>query len=156
MQRYSPKHSRFWRRRFLKVFIIYGHGGHLGQRTVTILAIFRSPNLRRLHMKFEQKWFRASEEKSFENVNGRTHGRTDDGRKVITIAHIEQSSGELNMFTPVNPFFLYMTLGLPGSSMNEFVNVMERLGRTKKERMKEGKKVNRKEEGRKTGRTYRK
>ena len=30
-------------------------------------------------------------EKSFENVNG----RTDDGRKVITIAHPEQSSGEL-------------------------------------------------------------
>ena len=45
----------------------------------------------------------ASEEKSFENVNGRTDGRTDartdgrmdDGRKVITIAHPEQSSGEL-------------------------------------------------------------
>ena len=37
----------------------------------------------------------VSEEKSFENVNGRTHGRTDDGRKVITIAHPEQSSGEL-------------------------------------------------------------
>ena len=28
---------------FLKVFSIYGRGGHLGQRTVTILAIFRSP-----------------------------------------------------------------------------------------------------------------
>ena len=64
----------------------------------------------------------ASEE-SFENVNG----RTEDGRKVITIAHLEQSSGELKMFTPVNPFFLYMTLGLPGSSMNGLVNVMERL-----------------------------
>ena len=40
----------------------------------------------------------ASEEKLFENVNGRMHGRTDtltDGRKVITIAHPEQSSGEL-------------------------------------------------------------
>ena len=33
----------------------------------------------------------ASEEKSFENVNG----WTDDRRKVITIAHPEQSSGEL-------------------------------------------------------------
>ena len=33
----------------------------------------------------------ASEEKSFENVNG----RTDDGRKMITIAHPEHSSGEL-------------------------------------------------------------
>ena len=28
-------------------------------------------------------------------MDGRTHGRTDDGRKVITIAHPEQSSGEL-------------------------------------------------------------
>ena len=35
------RHSEFWRRRFLKVFTIYGHGGHLDQRTVTILAIFR-------------------------------------------------------------------------------------------------------------------
>ena len=36
-------------------------------------------------------------------MDGRTHGRadgrTDDGRKVITIAHPEQSSGELkNLF----------------------------------------------------------
>ena len=61
-------------------------------------------------------------------TDGRTDGRTDDGRKVITLAHLEQSSGELNMFTPVNPFFLYMTLGLPGSSMNGLVNVMEHLG----------------------------
>ena len=52
----APRHSRFWNRRFLKVFTIYGHGGHLGQRTTTILAIFLSPTLRRLHMKFEQNW----------------------------------------------------------------------------------------------------
>ena len=45
----APRHPRFWRRRFLKVFTIYGHGGHRGQRTATILAIFRSSNLRRLH-----------------------------------------------------------------------------------------------------------
>ena len=52
----APRRSRFWRRRFLKVFTIYGRGGHLDQRTATILAIFRSPILRRLHMKFEQNW----------------------------------------------------------------------------------------------------
>ena len=56
----AHRHSRFWRRRFLKVFTIYGRGGHLGQRTVTILAIFCSPTLRRLHMKFEQNWPRGS------------------------------------------------------------------------------------------------
>ena len=48
------------RRRFIKVFTIYGHGAHLGQQTVTILAIFCSPYLRRLHMKFEQNWTRGS------------------------------------------------------------------------------------------------
>ena len=41
-------------------------------------------------MKFGQNWLGASEEKSSENVNGRTHRR-----KVITIAHPEHSSGEL-------------------------------------------------------------
>ena len=52
----APRHSRFWRRRFFKVFTIYGRDGHLGQWTATILAIFCSPTLRRLHMKFEQNW----------------------------------------------------------------------------------------------------
>ena len=55
----APRHPRFWRRRFWKVFTIYGHRRHLGQWTVTILAIFFSPNLRRLHMKFEQNWLRG-------------------------------------------------------------------------------------------------
>ena len=57
-----PRHSRFWRRRFLKVFTIYGHGGQLGQLTATILAIFHSTNLNRLHKKFEQNWPRGSRE----------------------------------------------------------------------------------------------
>ena len=52
----ARRRPRFWRRKFLKVFTIYGHGGHLGQWTATILVIFRSPNLRRPHMKFEQYW----------------------------------------------------------------------------------------------------
>ena len=56
----APRHPRFWRRRFLKVFTIYGHGGYLGQRNATILAIFHSLNLRRLHMKCEQNWPRGS------------------------------------------------------------------------------------------------
>ena len=102
----APKHPRFWRIRFLKVVTIYEHGGHLGQWTATILAIFCSPNLRRLHMK-SKIGSRASEEKSFENVNEQMHRqtdartdawtdrRTDDGRKVITIAHPEHSLGEL-------------------------------------------------------------
>ena len=55
----AQRHPRFWRRSFLKVFTIYGHGGHLGQWTATILTLFRSPNLRRLHIKFEQHWQRG-------------------------------------------------------------------------------------------------
>ena len=50
------RHPRFWRRRFLKVFTIYGHGGHLSQWTATILAIFHYPAPGRLQMKFEQHW----------------------------------------------------------------------------------------------------
>ena len=36
-------------------------------------------------------------EQLFESVNGQRHTRTDDGQKVITIAHPEHSSGELKM-----------------------------------------------------------
>ena len=74
----APRHPRFWRRRFLKGFTIHGHSGHLGQWTATILAIFRSPDLRRLNMKFEQIWlsgFRGevlwnSQQFSYSNVWG--------------------------------------------------------------------------------------
>ena len=57
---------RFWRRRFLKVFTIYGHGGHLGQWKATILTIFHSPAPGKLQMKFGSE---APEEKSFEILN---------------------------------------------------------------------------------------
>ena len=48
-------------------------------------------------MKFEQNLLSASEEKLFENVNGGTHGGTNDDQKVITIAHPEYNSGELKI-----------------------------------------------------------
>ena len=54
------RHPWFWRRRLLKVFTIYGHGGHLGQWTATILAIFHFPAQGRLQMKSEQHWPRGS------------------------------------------------------------------------------------------------
>ena len=41
---------------FLKVFTIYGHGGHLGHVTWTIYTNFRSPFPRRLHIKFGFDW----------------------------------------------------------------------------------------------------
>ena len=54
----------FWRRRFFKVFTIYGHNGHLGHVTRTVGTTFRSPDIWRLHMKIGYK------EKSFEVVDG--------------------------------------------------------------------------------------
>ena len=41
---------------FLKVFTIYGHGGHLGHVTWTIYVNFRAPFPRRLHIKFDLDW----------------------------------------------------------------------------------------------------
>ena len=54
------RHPRLWRSRFLKVYTIYQHGGHLGQWTATSLVIFHSPAPGRLHIKFEQQWPRGS------------------------------------------------------------------------------------------------
>ena len=41
---------------FLKVFTIYGHGGHLGHVTWTIYINFHSPFPTRLHIKFGFEW----------------------------------------------------------------------------------------------------
>ena len=41
---------------FLRVFTIYGRGGHLGHVTKTICTNFHSRLLRGLHMKFEFNW----------------------------------------------------------------------------------------------------
>ena len=41
---------------FLRVFTIYGCGGHLGHVTKMPLTKFRSPYPRRLHIKFSFDW----------------------------------------------------------------------------------------------------
>ena len=41
---------------FLRVFTIYGRGGHLGYVTWTIYIYFRSPFPRRLQIKFDFDW----------------------------------------------------------------------------------------------------
>ena len=64
---------------FLRFFAIYGRGGHLGHVTWTIYINFRSPFPRRLHIKFGFGQA-VSEEKMFENVDGRTTDDDDDGR----------------------------------------------------------------------------
>ena len=42
--------------RFLKVFTIYSHGGHLGHVTSTIYINFYCPFLTMLHIKFGFDW----------------------------------------------------------------------------------------------------
>ena len=63
---------------FLKVFTIYGHGGHLGHVTRTIYINFLFPFLRRLHIKFGFDWTAVSEEKMFENGERRQQRRTPE------------------------------------------------------------------------------
>ena len=41
---------------FLKVFTIYGHGGHIGHVTWTIYINFYSPFTGMLHVKFDSEW----------------------------------------------------------------------------------------------------
>ena len=41
---------------FLRVLTIYGHGGHLGHVTQMPRTKYRSPNPRRLHIKFGFDW----------------------------------------------------------------------------------------------------
>ena len=77
---------------FLRVFTIYGHGGHLGHVTKTIWTNFRSPILRSLHMKYEFNWpssFRGEDVwKCWRTTDGRTDGRTTDaGVTGILLAH---------------------------------------------------------------------
>ena len=77
VQSSAPRHPWFWRRRLSKVFTIYRHCGHLGHRTMTILAIFCSPNLRRLHKKFEQNWLSVFRGRLKMLMDGRTDILTD-------------------------------------------------------------------------------
>ena len=64
---------------FLRVFTIYGCGGHLGHVTWTIYINFCSPFPRRLHIKFGFDWSSGFRGEAFENVNVRQmDGRTPD------------------------------------------------------------------------------
>ena len=56
---------------FLRVFTIYGRGGHLGHVTWTIYINFRSSFPRRLHIKFCFDWFQRR----------RSLKMVDDGRR---------------------------------------------------------------------------
>ena len=61
---------------FLKFFTIYGHGGDLGHVTWTIYINFRSPSQGGCTYNLALIGQGVSEQKTFENVDGRT---TDAG-----------------------------------------------------------------------------
>ena len=91
----APRHPQFWRRRFLKVFTIYREWqpswstdrDHFSN--LSFLQPKEAPY--EIWVKLAQQLQRRSCLKML------TNGWTDDGWKVITIAHPEHSSGELKM-----------------------------------------------------------
>ena len=70
---------------------IYGHGGHFDLRTVTIYTKFQSPFNTKRHIKFEEIWLRGFRGEVVQRGE-LTDRRTDDGGRVITIAHPEPSA----------------------------------------------------------------
>ena len=54
---------------FLRVYTIYGHGGHLDWQTATIRIIFCSPSPRKLDMKYGHNVSLRFSHRSIENVN---------------------------------------------------------------------------------------
>ena len=67
---------------------IYWHGGHLDLGTTTICTYFQPPFNPRLHIKFEEIWPRGFRGEVIQRCE-QTEGRTDYGRRVITVAHPE-------------------------------------------------------------------
>ena len=115
----APRHSRFWRRRFYKGFYHiwvwrpswstdrdhYSNFSfpHPKEAPYEILAKLAQRLQRKSHLKMLTDGRR----------DGRTDGRTDirmDRQKVITIAHPEQSSGQLKKTTKTNKLFLTFDL----------------------------------------------
>ena len=108
--------SAFWfqRRRFFKVFTIYGHGSHIGHVTWRIWANFRSPIPWRLHMKSD--WLA----KQFLRRRClKVSTSSDDGGVPILQAH----QWAFSMVFPPRPPYLFSSLCccilvLPGSFKN--------------------------------------
>ena len=72
--------------------VISRHGGHLDLQTMTFCINFQSLFNTRLHIKFEEIWlrgFRGEVVQRCERMDRPMDGWTDDGWRVITIAHPE-------------------------------------------------------------------
>ena len=102
--------SSFWfQRRFLNVFTICGHGGHLGHVTRTVWTNFRSPIPWRLHMKFGFNRHSGIWGEDVFESGRQTDGQKDrqrDGRRRLTYPISSQwafGSGELKIDKIVSP-----------------------------------------------------
>ena len=65
----------FWKKRFFKVFTIYGHGGHLGHVTRPFEQFFVDKGPGDSILNLVKIGPAVLEKKSFEIVDGRTDGR---------------------------------------------------------------------------------
>ena len=70
---------------FLRVFTIYGRGGHLGHVTKMPRTKYRPPYPRRLHIKFGFDRTSGFGEEDLGALWTTDDGRTDDGRRTIGI-----------------------------------------------------------------------
>ena len=88
----APRHPRLWRR-FLKVFTIYVHGGHLGSMDHDHFSNLSFPHPKEAP---HEIWAKLAQ-----RLQRRSHLKMlMDGGKVITMAHPEQRSGELKKKSP--------------------------------------------------------
>ena len=82
---------------------IFPFGNQTKSQINIILAIFKSPYQSNILTKLGTNHINGLEELYFESVKGwtsaQTSAQTDDGQKVINIAHPEHSSGELKNIT---------------------------------------------------------
>ena len=91
----APRHPRLWRR-FLKVFTIYVHGGHLGSTDHDHFSNLSFPHPKEAP---HEIWAKLAQ-----RLQRRSHLKMlMGGGKVITIAHPEQRSGELKKKSPTPP-----------------------------------------------------
>ena len=100
----APRHPRFWRRRFLKVFYHIWVWRPSWSTDHDHFSILSFPQLKEAPYEILAKLVQRLQKRS--RLKMLTDGRTDEGRKVITIAHPEHSSGELKILHVSQSYYL--------------------------------------------------
>ena len=111
----------FWRRRFLKVFSIYSHGGHLGNVTLTIYTNFHSLFLRMLHKNFGFDWPNGFREEdvsilwSYTCIIALAQGQTTPwAQNIFLNINLLSICSFLASFLPFNYIFLFFPIPMHG------------------------------------------